>query len=193
MEEDVERKDEDGVDGRGVCGWDGWVCGLGAVGASSIFGLVRRAGDFAAVLPTFVLVTRLQLAQLYRGNGHFLSAVSSSRHDAMVGGALARASALRVGLGVGGVAISSGSRARLSHSCDGWVCDLGAVGASSIFWLIRGAGAFAAVLPTFVFSFKNAARATVPWKWPLPQPSPLDRALAHRIRGFLACSPHLYH
>ncbi len=54
MEEDVEPKDEDGVDGRGVCGWDGWVGGLGAVGASSIFGLVRRAGAFAAVLPTFV-------------------------------------------------------------------------------------------------------------------------------------------
>ncbi len=39
MEEDVNPKDEDGVDGRGVGGWDGWVCGLGAVGASSIFGL----------------------------------------------------------------------------------------------------------------------------------------------------------
>ena len=44
MEEDVKPKDEDGVDGRGVCGWDGWVCGLGAVGASPIFGLVRRPG-----------------------------------------------------------------------------------------------------------------------------------------------------
>jgi hypothetical protein len=42
MEEDVEPKDEDGVDGRGVCGWDRWVGGLGAVDASSIFGLVRR-------------------------------------------------------------------------------------------------------------------------------------------------------
>jgi hypothetical protein len=29
MVEDVEPKDEDGVDGRGVCGWDGWVGGLG--------------------------------------------------------------------------------------------------------------------------------------------------------------------
>ena len=38
MEEDVEPKDEDGVDGRGVSGWDGWVCGLGVVGASSVFG-----------------------------------------------------------------------------------------------------------------------------------------------------------
>ncbi len=25
MEEDEKPKDEDGVDGRGVCGWDGWV------------------------------------------------------------------------------------------------------------------------------------------------------------------------
>ena len=66
-QEDVEHKDEDGVDGRGVCGWDGWVCGLGAVGALPIFGLVRRAGAFAAVLPTFVLVSRMQLAQQYRG------------------------------------------------------------------------------------------------------------------------------
>ena len=138
MEEDVKSKDEDGVDGRGVCGWDGWVCGLGAVGVSPIFGLVRRTGAFTVVLPTFVLVSRMQLAQQYRGNGHFLSAASSSRREAMVGGALARASALRVGLGVGGAAVASGSRARPSHSCDGWVCDLGAVGASSIFGLVRG-------------------------------------------------------
>jgi hypothetical protein len=63
MEEDVEPKDEDGVDGRRVCGWDGWVGGLGEVGASSIFGLshglVLRVGAFAAVLPTFVLVSRM--------------------------------------------------------------------------------------------------------------------------------------
>ena len=38
MEEDVKPKDEDGVDGRGVYGWDGWVCGLGPVGVSSIVG-----------------------------------------------------------------------------------------------------------------------------------------------------------
>ena len=75
MEEDVEPRDEDGVDGRGVCGWDGRVCGLGAVGASSILGLIRGARAFAAVLPTWVLVSRLQLAQRYRGFGHFLSAV----------------------------------------------------------------------------------------------------------------------
>jgi hypothetical protein len=52
MEVDVERKDEDGVDGRGVCGWDGWVCGLGAMGVSSIFGLVCRTGAFVVVFPT---------------------------------------------------------------------------------------------------------------------------------------------
>ena len=46
MEEDVKPKDEGGVDGREVCGWDGWVGGLGAVGDSSIFGLVRRTGTF---------------------------------------------------------------------------------------------------------------------------------------------------
>jgi hypothetical protein len=53
MEGDVKPKDEDEVDGRGVCGWDGWVCGLDAVGASSIFGLVRRAGAFTGGLLTF--------------------------------------------------------------------------------------------------------------------------------------------
>ena len=94
---------------------------MGAVGASSIFGLIRGAGAFAAVLPTFVLVSRMQLAQQYRGNGHFLSAASSSRHEAMVGGALARASALRVGLGVSGATIVSGSCARPSHS---WISRL---------------------------------------------------------------------
>jgi hypothetical protein len=152
MEEYVEPRDEDGVDGRGVCRWDGWVGGLGAVGASSLFGLVRGAGAFAAVLPTFVLVSRIQLAQRYRGNATSFSAASFSRREAMVGGALARASAFRVGLGVGGAAVASGSRARPSHSCDGWVCGLGVVGASLIFGLVRGAGAFAAVLPTFVLA-----------------------------------------
>ncbi len=58
MEEDVEPKDEDGVDGRRVCRWDGWVGGLGAVGPSSLFWLVRGAGVFVAVLPTFVLVSK---------------------------------------------------------------------------------------------------------------------------------------
>ena len=66
-------------------------------------------------------------------HGHFLSAASSSRREAMVGGALAGGSSLRVGLGVGGAAVASGSRARPSHSCDEWMGDLSAVGASSIF------------------------------------------------------------
>ena len=60
MEEDVEPKDDDGVDGRGVCGWEGSVCGWGAVGASPIFGLVRRNGTFDTDLSTFVLVSRFK-------------------------------------------------------------------------------------------------------------------------------------
>jgi hypothetical protein len=70
MEEDVEPRDEDGVDGWGFYGWDGWGCGLGAVGASSIFGLVRGTGSFTVVLPTFVLVSRMKLSQQYRDNDH---------------------------------------------------------------------------------------------------------------------------
>ncbi len=61
MEEDVKPKDEDGVDGRGVYGWDGWVCGLGPVGVSSIFGLVRRTGAVTGGLLTFSLVSGLYL------------------------------------------------------------------------------------------------------------------------------------
>jgi hypothetical protein len=60
MEEDAEPKDEDGVDGRGVCGWDGWVGGLGPVGDSSMFGLVRRTGVFDGVQLTFPSVSGLQ-------------------------------------------------------------------------------------------------------------------------------------
>jgi hypothetical protein len=121
MEEDVEPKDEDGVDGWGVCGWYGWVGGLGAVDASSIFGLVRRAGAFAPVLPTFDLVSRMQLPQQYRDNVHFLRSASSSRHKTMVGGGLARASALCVGFSVSGATIAPGSCARPSHS---WISRL---------------------------------------------------------------------
>ena len=62
------------------------------------------------------LVSRLQLAQRYRGFGHFLSAASSSRLQTMVGGALVRASAFRFGLGVSGATIVSGSCAHPSHS-----------------------------------------------------------------------------
>ena len=115
MEEDVKPEDEDGVDGRGVCGWDGRVCGLGAVGASLVFGLVRGAGAFAAVLPSFVLVSNMPFAQHNRGFATSFSATSSLRREAMVGGALARASAFRVGLGVSGAAIVSGSCACPSH------------------------------------------------------------------------------
>ena len=69
----------------------------------------------------------------------------------VVGGVLARASALRVGSGVGGAAVASGSSARPSHSCDWRVCGLGVVGVSLVFGLVRGAGVFPAVLPTLVW------------------------------------------
>ena len=77
MEEDVKPEDEDGV-GRGICGWNTWVCGLGEVSTSLAFGLVRGTGTFAAVLPSFVLVSRMPFAQHNRGFGHFFSAASSS-------------------------------------------------------------------------------------------------------------------
>jgi hypothetical protein len=67
----------------------------------------------------------------------------------MVGGALPRVSALSVGLGVGRTFIASGSHTRPSHSCDGWVCDLGVVSEPLIFGLSRRAGAFAGGLLTF--------------------------------------------
>ena len=92
------------------------MCDLGVVGASLIFGLVRGAGAFDAVLPTYVLVSRIQFAQRYRDNATSFITVSSSRLEAMVDGALARASAFRVGLGVSGATIVSGSYARPSHS-----------------------------------------------------------------------------
>jgi hypothetical protein len=50
-----------GLMGGGVTGGIGGVCGLGVVGDSSIFGLVRRSGTFDVVFPTFVLVSRIQL------------------------------------------------------------------------------------------------------------------------------------
>ena len=122
---------------------------MGSVVVSSTFGLVRRSGAFTGGLLTFVLVSGLQLAQRKCGTCHFFSAAFSSQLEAMVGGALARASALSVGLGVGRALIASGSRTRPSHSCDGWVCDLGVVGAPLIFRLARGARAFAGGLLTF--------------------------------------------
>ena len=130
--DEVRPSNEDGVDGRGMA-----------------FGLVRGAGAFAAVLPSFALVSRMPFAQHNHGFGHSFSATSSSRREATVGGALARVSAFRVGLGVAGAVIAPGLRACPSRSCDGWVCGLGAVGASFVFGLARGAGAFVVVLPTF--------------------------------------------
>ncbi len=67
----------------------------------------------------------------------------------MVGDGLSRASVFHVGLGVGRALIASGSSTRPSHSCDGWVCDLGVVGAPLIFGLARRAGAFAGGLLAF--------------------------------------------
>ncbi len=54
------------------------MCGLGAVGASLAFGLVRGAGAFDVVLPFFVLVSRMPFAQRYRDNVTSFSVVSSS-------------------------------------------------------------------------------------------------------------------
>jgi hypothetical protein len=145
------------------------------------------------------------------------SAALSSQLEAMVGGALARASALRVGLGVGRALIVSGSRTRPSHSCDGWVGDLGVVGAPSIFGLARRAEAFAGGLLTFALvsgfqlakhnrgqcHFRSAAfssqleamvggalarASALRVAWvSVGLPLRLDRALAHRIRGLLVC------
>jgi hypothetical protein len=88
---------------------DGWVCGLGEVCSSLVFGLVRGSGSFTVVLPSFVLVSRMPFVQHNHGFGHFFIATSSSRREPMVGGALTRASTFRVGLGVSGVTIVSGS------------------------------------------------------------------------------------
>ncbi len=100
---------------------DGWVCVLGAVGASWVFGLVRGAGAFAAVLPSFVLVSNMPFAH-NRDFATSFSAVSSFRREAMVTGALTRASAFRVGLGVSGAVIVSGSCACPSHLWMSGVC-----------------------------------------------------------------------
>ncbi len=94
----------------------GWVCTLGSVRVSSIFGLVRGTGSFTPVLPTLVLVSRIHLAQQYRDFEHFLSAASCSRLKTMVGGALVKTSAFRFGLGVSGATIVSGSCRRPSKS-----------------------------------------------------------------------------
>ena len=57
-------------------GWGGWVCDLGTVVASSIFGWIRGDGSFTVVLPTFVLVSRIQLEEQYCVNDHLVSVVS---------------------------------------------------------------------------------------------------------------------
>jgi hypothetical protein len=56
---------------------DGWVCGLGAVGDSLVFGLVRGVGVFTVVFPSFVLVSNRPFAQNNRGFATSFSATSS--------------------------------------------------------------------------------------------------------------------
>jgi hypothetical protein len=78
---------------------DGWVRDLGVVDDSSIFGLIRGTGVFTVVLPVFDLVSRIQIAQQYRDNDHFLNTVSSSRHETMVVRALTRTSPFKCRFG----------------------------------------------------------------------------------------------
>jgi hypothetical protein len=117
MEEDLEPKDEAGVDGRG-----GFAGGMGGcviwvrLASHRFSSWYKGPGLSLWLLPTFVLVSRMHLSQQYRDNDHFLNTVSSSRRETMVGGALARDSDLSVGLGVGGVTIVSGSCDHSSHS-----------------------------------------------------------------------------
>ncbi len=112
------------------------MCGLGAVGVSLVFGLVRGTGAFTAVLPSIALVSRMPFAQHNHGFGHFFSATSSSRREGMVGGVLVRDSFFRVGLGVGGDTIVSGSCACPSHL---WISRVltssSSLGISSLFCL----------------------------------------------------------
>ncbi len=110
------------------------------VGVTLIFGqpeypniLQETLQTFPGGLLTFPLVSGFQLAQHNRDKCHFFSAAFSSQLEVMVVGVLARASALRVDLGVGRTFIASGSRTRPSHSCDGRVGDLGVVGVPLIF------------------------------------------------------------
>ena len=105
-----------GLRARPLHSCDGWVCGLGVVGVSLVIGLVRGSGAFATVFPSFPLVSRMPFAQHKRVSGHFFSTASSSRRETMVGGSLARVSVFRVGLGVSGATIVSGSCARPSNS-----------------------------------------------------------------------------
>jgi hypothetical protein len=103
---------------------DGWVCGLGMVGVSLVFGLVRGSGAFTEVFPSFVLVSRMSFAQHNHGFGHFFIATPSSRRVVMVGGTLTRVSTFRVDLGVSGTTIVSGSCTCLlaHHTCGFFAC-----------------------------------------------------------------------
>ena len=80
-------------------------------GGHLIFGLVR--GTFVTVIPVFVLVSRIQFTERYRGNVTSFSVSSSSRLETMVNDTLTRVSTFRVGLGVGRTTIVSGSCLRL--------------------------------------------------------------------------------
>ncbi len=94
---------------------DGWVCGLGAVGTSLVFGLVRGSGAFVSVFPSFTVVSRMPFVDHNLSFDHFFNVTFSSRREVMVGGALERTSAFRVDLGVSGATIVSGSCACPSH------------------------------------------------------------------------------
>ncbi len=132
-----------------VCGWDVWVCGLGAVGASSIFGLVRRAGAFTGGILTFDLVSGLQLPPHNRDKCQFSRAAFPSQLETMFGVPF-RGLRLSVSAWVSvGRSSYLESHTRPSHSCDGCVCDLGVVGVPLIFGLTRRTGDFPGGLLTF--------------------------------------------
>ncbi len=54
------------------------MCGLGVVGVSLDFGLVRGTGVFTEVFPSFTLVSRMSFRERYRGNTTSVSVVFSS-------------------------------------------------------------------------------------------------------------------
>ena len=75
---------------------------MGVVGAPLMFGLARGSGACAGGLLTFTSVSGFHLAGRNCGKCHFFSGAFPSQLEVMVVGALSRASALNVGLGVGG-------------------------------------------------------------------------------------------
>jgi hypothetical protein len=127
------------------------VCGLGTVGDSLVFGLVRGAGAFAAVLPSFVSVSNMSFAQHNRGFSTSFSAASSWRRETMVDGALARVSAFRVGLGVGEAVIAPGLRACPSRRVGVW---FGCGGRLLGIWVGTWGRGFHCGVSIFCFSFK---------------------------------------